>query len=887
MDRPKHEDSLEQQIAALFAAAVERAPEERAAFLDEAHAATPDLRAEIESLLAAHEQAGAFLHVLDAERAVDLLASVGQAFADVVSKDRPDPSRSREEQGAGLIDPYGLTGTTISHYHILELLGSGGMGIVYRAEDTLLRRSVALKFLPPELMRIPEVRQRFRREAQVAAALDHPNICAVHEISEANDRPFIVMAFVEGQTLKEKIKTGPLKPEEAINISLQVAEGLRAAHEQGIVHRDIKSANLMVTTRGRAKIMDFGIAKQVGQGQFTKSGTTLGTLAYMSPEQIRREKVKETTDLWSLGVVLYELLTGQPPFRGAYEAALLHAILNETPAPITRLRPDVPPALEQVVRRLLCKDPAQRYRHAGEVLDDLRSLYKDLESEKPKTGLPSVRRARRQRVFRYGSVAFLSILLVIGGRYLFTGPSETIDAIAVLPLENLSGDPDEEYFADGMTEALITELGKIRALQVISRRSVMQYKGTDLPLSEIARTLNVDAVVDGSVLQAGEQVRITVKLIHAATDEQMWGQSYNRDLRDVLALHSEMARTIAREIEIQVTPQEQTYLEDIQVVDPEAYKRYLKGVQFRNMESLAHWQQAQQYFERSIAKDPNFAPAYAGLARSYTLLGGFTALLPRKEAEAQAWQAVEKALELDQNLSDAYFSAGLIREVFDWDWGGAERAFRRAFDLNPGDSEAHRQYGWFLLRTGRLEEGLAEMKHAVVLDPLSIASRTGVAVAYAYSRRYDEAIAQSQGALELDSSYVLARLYLGVASFQAGRVEEAIAEIERAIASGGAPSWFGYLGYVYAMAGRQEETLKALDALEEQWRQGGGYASRAAYGLALVYAGLGENDQAFAWLERAYLRHSFLLVYLNVDPFWDPLRSDPRFETLLEKMGLG
>ncbi len=776
-----------------------------------------------------------------------------------------------------------MIGKTISHYKIIEKLGEGGMGVVYKAEDLKLDRYVALKFLPAHLSSSEEDKQRFIHEAKAASALEHPNIMTIYEIDEVEEQTFIAMEYVEGETLKDKVEKGPLKTKELLNCAIAVADGLNAAHETDIVHRDIKSENIMISKTGLVKIMDFGLAKRKGVTRVTKEGSTLGTLAYMSPEQAEGLEVDRRSDLYSFGVVMYEMATGQLPFKAEHDAAILYAIVNEAPLPVSTLNPNVPKKLEEFIHKALEKEVEDRYQHADDLAADLKKLKKDIESGRTaitKAHIPTTKESKRNPFYVYAGLAVLVALAVLIGIYFFPEQREPIDSIAVLPLKNISGDPEQEYFAEGMTEALITELSKIKALKVISRTSAMRYKDTDKSLPEIARELKVGALVDGSVLLAGEQIRITAQLIDAAEDRHLWAEDYERDFRDILSLQKEVARAIARaiarEIAVEVTPQDEARLGQAQAVDPEAFKLYLRGLHFRYMDS---WQRAVEFFEQSIAKDPDFAPAYAWLANSYAVL----------MAESKGKKAVAKALELDETLPEAHIALGLVREFNfnDWDWEGAEQAFQRAIELNPGSSAAHLEYGLLLARIGRLEEGLAEVKRGVELDPLSAWAHQCVALVYQYNRQYDQAIESYRMALEIQPNYALAQWRLGVAYAAAyvtkGMYNEAIVEYKKLLELGSSTFFLGHLGSVYAKSGRREEALKVLDELTEERRKGG-------IGLepfiAWIYSGLDERDQALTWLELAYEERAGNLLHIKVEPIYDPLRSDPRFQALLKKMGL-
>ena len=850
------EDLRSEKMEVLFEKARALPPEQRAAFLDEACGADEALRAELVSLLAFSDEAPGFLNHLAEGVIVPTLAAL---------LDEPNAETTTP--------PPQSIGQTISHYRIVEKLGGGGMGVVYKAHDTRLDRAVALKFLPPHLSLDEEAKARFIHEAKAASALDHANICTIHDIGETEQgQLFIVMAYYAGETLKKKIARGPLPVDEALAYARQVAQGLAKAHEESIVHRDVKSANMMITEDNVAKIVDFGLAK-MADVSLTQTGTTLGTVAYMSPEQALGQAVDHRTDLWSLGVVLYEMLTGERPFKGDYADAVIYAIRHDAPQPLTALRPEASEALERVVEKALAKNPDERYQHAGEMLADLGAPQRI--REEARLASPSTPSSRRRRALLYGGVAALVLVLALIGYALSIG-GPPIASIAVLPLDNLSGDSEQEIFADGMTEELITTLNKIEALRAIGRRSVMRFKGSDEPITDIAQMLNVQHVVDGSVLREGNQVRITINLFEATSDVALWGHSFEREMRDVLALQSEVALAVARAIEVQMTPQEQARLEETRTVDPKAYVYFVLGRHYRWKEDF---QEAIKYLKLAIAEDSTYAPAWAALAYPY-FTDFIRGSLPYSEALSRVRMVVEKALALDSTLAEAHVANGVLHQT-SFDWPGAEPALRRAVRLNPESWEARYELGALLVRTRRFEEGLAEMKHLPVLEPLDPQSYHGVAYAYYYSRQFEQAISQYEAALQIDSTST--NVLHGLAYLWLNRFEEAIALLKATDPRASVGSAPAILGIAYAVSGRREEALGILDKLEAQRDTGPAWT---LYAMTAIYTRLGEVETALDLLELKYERDGSTPFFIGVDPTLDPLRSEPRFQAVLQKLGL-
>jgi serine/threonine protein kinase/tetratricopeptide (TPR) repeat protein len=770
-------------------------------------------------------------------------------------------------------------GTRLGFYEIVEPIGAGGMGEVYRAIDTKLDRQVAVKVLPERLADDPGALARFEREAKAVAALSHPNILAIHDFGSDRGITYAVSELLQGETLGRRLARGRTQWRQAVEIAAAVAEGLSAAHAKGIVHRDLKPDNIFLTTDGQVKILDFGLARSKSAADpdsrslaptGTDSGTVMGTPAYMSPEQVKGEKADTPSDLFSFGCVLYEMVTGRRAFSRPTAGETIAAILRDEPPPSATA--GHPPELDRVIARCLEKNPAARWQSARDLGFGLKSLLSRTEA----------RQAHPLRLWPVIVAAVVALLLVavfiaVRGRQ----PTATaIRSLAVLPLKNLSGDPAQEYFADGMTEALISSLAQIRALKVISRTSVMRYKGTTEPLPEIAGALRVDAIVEGSVQRAGSRVRITAQLIQGATDAHVWAKEYEGDLTDVLRLESEVARAIANEIRIQVTPGERIRLSSAQAVKPEAYEAYLLGRYHQWKLNEEDLQRAIGHFEHAIRIDPNYAAAYAGLAVALPERGVWGTAAFRED-EKRAHAAAAKAIELDGDQADGHAALAFIRYHYDWDWSGAEKEFQRALELDPNNWSAHTHYAVMLMALGRFTDAIAQIAAARELDPLSSYIESSYGRILYRARKYEEAIPHLLRASQLDPRDYSAHVRMVDVYIQLGRYPEAIAAEEKARAtSGGAVLHWLRLTQVYARMGKRQEALRVLQEAKADKNWG-----RHVVDTALAYAVLGDKDEAFSWLEKGVERRD-LVIFINAEPKCDTLRSDPRFEQLVRRIGL-
>jgi serine/threonine protein kinase len=771
-----------------------------------------------------------------------------------------------------------MIGTTISHYKILEKLGSGGMGDVYKAEDTKLQRIVALKFLPPELTRDERAQKRFVHEARTASALDHPNIGTIYEIGESDGNFFIAMAYYEGATLKDKIESGKdgLDIAEAVDITIRITRGLAAAHKKDIIHRDIKPANILMTGAGEVKLIDFGLAKLKDHTMLTKTGTTMGTIAYMSPEQFTGGVVDHRSDIWSLGVLLYEMLTGEQPFKGDYEQAIVYSILNEQPEFITKIRKDVPVQIERILEKAMARNPAKRFQSMEEMLNELNNAAGEIRQGQSKKSSP-FKLGRRQRKIAFRALAVVFIAIPSG---LYFWQSKVAEAgpvsIVMMPLDSFTEDSQQDWFTESLTDALITDLGKISKLRVISLASAMQMKGTNKPPPEIAIELGVDYVIEGSVIRMGNQVKIRVRLINAKENEYLWTETYEREFTDILAMQGNIVQSIASEVQVNLTPQEADRIAVSRKVDPETHELYLKGMYHLRKYTPEGIATGLKYLQEAVEKDPEEPLALGGLALGYSIIAHTPS--PPPDALSKSREIGRKALELDESQGETHLAVAMAQIYGDWDRKGAEKSYKRALELNPSLAEAYNQYAWYLLLAGKDNEAVESLKQAQEVDPLTPAYPAWLGMLYFWLERYDEAKEEAMKSLELMPDFPIALMTIGSVYAVDGMFEEAIA-VHRKL---GAMSldWKWCLGQSYALAGRRDDALAVVAELESQakvWY---------TWGLAEVYTALGDKYLAFYWLNEAYKQHHPYIQWIWRNPSFKPLREDPRFWDLSRRLNL-
>ena len=775
-----------------------------------------------------------------------------------------------------------MIGQKVSHYTILEKLGEGGMGVVYKAQDTTLNRFVALKFLHPLFTNNEESRKRFITEAQAASALEHNNICNIHEIDESDDgQQFICMAYYEGESLAQKIKNGPLLFQEAINILYEIAEGLEEAHREGIVHLDVKPSNIIITKDGKVKILDFGLAKLMTK-DITQTVSTKGTVAYLAPEVISGMKVDHRADLWSLGIILYEMLTGHKPFEGEYIETLLYSIANKNYKKLSDYVRDIPGSIEEILDKLLRKIANNRYQSAEDLLADLEPLVEKNISLRYKATPKILKAFSRRTVYMYGSVVLFILFIFIGINYLFPDNPKR-HFIAVLPMENFSADTTQEWLSDGLTNELITELSKIEALRVTSRNSSFQYKGSTKEPYQIAGELNTEYLVDGTVLKIGDLIKLTARMVDPEEDEYIWVKDYEVNLSDVLSQISEIAGEVAEQIQGKLTPQDEMRITETRKVNPEAYALYSKGMYHINKLTPEGIELGINYLKQAIEIDSTDPLPYAKLAVAYGHIAHSSspdAILALDLADKFA----DKALAIDENIAEAHLAKAMKKAFSHLDIDGAEKSYKRALEINPSFAYAHFQYAFIIgLKYKNLPEMFNEIEKAKILDPLSpfYPAELGLNLATMNGnsdKQLDKSIEESNNALELDPDFIPAYAALGHAYSRKNMHREAI-KYQKIVAEK-AFDWKWGLGLAYALAGKIEEANKVALELEKENRVWDTWC------IAVIYSALGNSDKMFYWLEEAYKRKHPYIQWIKVVYFFDDYKNDPRFISLTERMNL-
>ncbi|MFZ4621410.1 MAG: protein kinase domain-containing protein [Bacteroidota bacterium] len=785
-----------------------------------------------------------------------------------------------------------MIGQTILHYKILEKLGEGGMGVVYKAHDTKLDRFVALKFLPPHSAQSDLEKNRMLQEAKAAASLNHPNVCSVIDIQEFEQRQFIIMEFVDGSTLRQKLPIQNMN--DGLRIAVQIGEALGAAHAKGIVHRDVKSENIMLTADGRIKVMDFGLAKLKGSLKLTRTSSTVGTLAYMAPEQLHGGDVDARSDFFSFGVLLFEIFSGRYPFRGEHEASLMYSIVNEEPESLLKYREDLPSDLDRIIVRALEKDPADRYQHIDDMVSELGRLLKGSSrivrpamtdgtrtSESiPVLSVPS--KTVNTRVWIGGAAIFIGLAFAVWFFFL-NASDQKISSIAVLTFQNNNSDPDKEYLSDGLTESLIFRLSQLPNLKVSPTSSVFRYKGKDLDPIKIGSELGVQAVMSGRIVQRGENISISVELVDVRNNNLLWGEKYERPLSELLSTQREIAGEIVDKLQLKLTGVEKKSFAKHYTESNEAYQLYLKGQYHFAKRTKDDILRGIEYYQQAITIDPTFALAYSRISDAYASMPPYPYLAPL-EAFPKAKAAAQRALEIDPELAEGHAALANILGTYDWNWKESEKEFKRAIEIDPNSAAAHFRYGQiFLYPMKRFDEAISEIKRAMESEPLDLVMGTNLSSVYLASRQIPLALDQARKTYELDHEFPVSRYVLCQALIADGNIQEAVSVAEEGLRVNPKNQFLLMsAGIAYAKSGNRKSAENMIQRFKEIEKSQ--YIN--AYMVACIYAALGENDRAFDDLEKAFGNRDWHLQRMNVDLFMDPLRSDPRFDKMLKKIGL-
>jgi eukaryotic-like serine/threonine-protein kinase len=799
-------------------------------------------------------------------------------------------------------------GTRLGHYEIRSTLGAGGQGQVYKAVDTTLDRPVVIKVLFSDNLVKPSAIARFEREAKLASSLDHPNICTIHGLHEVDGVRFIAMQYIEGQTVRELVAGKPQELNIALSVAIQVADALAAAHSRGIIHRDIKPGNVMVTDSGMVKVLDFGLAKLLEQGNddsndehLTQLGVPYGTASSAAPEQATGEPTDHRTDIFSTGVLLYEMLTGTWPFKGKSVVEVRYAVIHETPQPLAEARNEqstLITRLQEIIDRTLSKNPDDRYQQIEELRNDLRAVLREIDADATQavsfTGGYSVVPRNRQkagvfsRLLRHKVIVLpvlgaLLLAIVLGGYFFLNRDSQSaIDTLAVLPFTNINADPSTEYLSEGITESLINSLSQLPAIKVRSRNSVFHYKGQEADTQKIGRELDVGAVLVGRVEKRGEDMSVSVELIDTKDNSQIWGERYTRKLSDLLSLQQELSRSITDNLRLRLSGAEDKQLVKNYDTNSESYQLYLQGRYYWNKRTAEGLRKGIEYFTNAIEKDKNYAPAYSGLADCYWLLNVYN-LGPATESSPKAEEAAKKAIALDEKLAESYASLAAVSYRYNWNWADAEKNFKHSIQFKPDYATAHQWYSAMLAAMGRFDESNAEGQRARDLEPFSLTINSDVGRHHFYARQFDQAIATHQKSLEMDPNFARGHVELGYVFAQVGRHEEAVSEFQQALSldKDSINALVG-LGHAYALAGKKEQALEVVGQLKKLAEQR--YIS--PYHFAVIYIPLGEREQALTGLEKAADERFNLMVFLTVEPLFESLRSEPRFVALTERLRL-